>query len=86
MIDASYNDEELERDYQEHMKQKKSAPLSTSSMAGKDKDNPFLAIEVALRQAKSKLGALQGSSEQIEQMTDNEIKKKFLKNENKQLR
>ena len=81
-VDASYNDDELEREYQEHMKNK---GVSQSSVAGKD-NNPFFAIELALRQAKSKLGALQGSSEVIEQITDNEKKKKFLKNENKQLR
>jgi cysteinyl-tRNA synthetase len=48
--------------------------------------NPYQFIEKALAQAKDKLDKMKGTKNFIESLTDNEKKKRYLKNENKQLR
>ena len=58
---------------------------SNLSMFGNDK-NPFAGIEIALVQAKAKLGAMSGTQEAVTNLQDNDKKKRYLKGENKQLR
>ena len=59
----------------------------TALTLGKVEDrNPYQFIEKALDNAKGKLNKMKNNKNFVDSLTDNDKKKKYLKNENKQLR
>ena len=60
--------------------------LTKGTLRAVEERNPYRFIEQALMQAKERLARMKGTPTIIESMTDNEGKKRYLKNENKQLR
>jgi len=60
--------------------------LTRGTLRALEERNPYQFIEKALMQAKGRLNQMKSTPQIVESLTDNDKKKRYLKNENKQLR